>query len=585
MVLLVNDGLLPASDAPSSVAVVGPLADRVLPDWYSGTPVHTTSVAQAVAQRWPQAQVHVVDGADHVALRLPDGRYLGADDTSAVRPARGLGSAARLALTDWGWGLLTVEDLGAGLLWTTDARGRVLARAERPSGWVVHETFRMHRHDDGTASLRHVASGRWLRLDAADRLVAAAADVAEAARLDVVLLRSGTAAAAAAASGSDLVVCALGSDPHLLGRETEDRPALEVPPGQQSLWDAVHDAAPDAVLAFVSSYPYAFEPDARAVLWSSHSQPVGHGLIDVLAGDVEPSGRLPQTWWRRTADAGDLRDYDIIAGRCTYWYSAAAPLFPFGHGLTYSQIEYRSLDVAVDPDGGVTARVEVHNEGARRASEVVQVYTDAHEHRKPFPHRLGGFARLMLEPGETTTATVTVPPDRFEFWDTARGSFTTDPGRYRISAGPNAADAALRADIQLEGSPPVPHRLPIRASAYDRGDVRLVAETPERGTALAGPGWFELDDVEDLAGPLAVRVRRSAPGPARVELRLPDGTTASAEVPDDAATWVEVGLGHVGSAGRGGVRMTLTGSVAVAQLSRPDRRTSPPGTDEPGRTS
>src|SRR5690606_15686428 len=158
---------------------------------------------------------------------------------------------------------------------------------------------------------------------------------------------------------------------------------------------------------------------------------------------------------------------DIIGTRSTYWYSEAKPLFAFGHGLTYSTVGYRSLDVKVQPDGGVVARVGVSNDGDRSATEVVQVYTDAVDHRKPFPHRLGGFARVTLEPGESGQVAIAVPRDRFAIWDTARGELAIDPGRYRVGAGPNAADIVLEATFELDGEAPVPHRLPVAASSYD----------------------------------------------------------------------------------------------------------------------
>lgn len=338
-----------------------------------------------------------------------------------------------------------------------DGRGLVRAASEHPHGWVVQESFRADCGDDGAVALRHVASGRWLRFDAAGRLVAAADELHEASRFEVVVLRSGTAAAADAASAGDLVLCALGNDPHLLGRETEDRPALELPPSQRSLWDAVRTAVPDAVLTIVSSYPYAVTAEARAMLWTAHSQAVGSGVVDVISGDVDPSGRLPQTWWGSTADAGDLTDYDIVGSRSTFWYSDAEPLFALGHGLSYATIDYRDLRVAIDDDeAAVVATVTVSNDGERAATEVVQVYTDALEHRMPFPHRLGGYARVTLAPGEVRTVTIEVPRDRFSVWDGARGALTIDPGRYRVTAGPHARSTALVVEILLDGVPPVP---------------------------------------------------------------------------------------------------------------------------------
>lgn len=576
VVLLVNDGVLPLAAAPRSIAVVGPLADRVLPDWYSGEPRHATSVAQAAAQRWPDAELTVVDGADHVVLIAPDGRPLAAPAHCPVHAVTAPDAASTLAMTDWGWGLTTIADLGSGLLWSVDDRGVVSATADRPHGWVVQQAFRVRRHDDDTCTLLHVASGRWLRQDAADRLVAAAVTEDEATRLRVHVVQAGTAAVAAAAAGSELVICALGNDPHLLGRETEDRPALELPQSQQEIWQAARSERPDAVLALVSSYPYAIDLDARAALWSSHSQAVGHGLIDVLAGDVAPSGRLPQTWWRSSADAGELGDYDIIAGRSTYWYNEAEPLFAFGHGLTYASVEYRSLEVLAIEEAGVRVAVEVANIGDRPAVEVVQVYTDAVDHRLPFPHRLGGYARVLLELGGHVRVEITVPRERFAVWDTARGALTVTAGRYRLSAGPNAADTPLRAEVDLAGEQPLPHQLPLRASAFDDLEhVSLVAETPEHGTAVSGPGELSFDDVAGLDRQLVLRASRSGSGSAQIELsaRVLDDwvVIATATIPDHLAPgeWTAIAAMPTGAdlPARAPLRAVLSGPVRLAEIS------------------
>src|SRR5690606_24565491 len=146
-----------------------------------------------------------------------------------------------------------------------------------------------------------------------------------------------------------------GNDPHVHGRETADRPDLDLPAPQRALWDVARRACPHAVLTLVSSYPYAVAQEAAqaaAVVWSSHAgQELGHGLVDVLSGDREPTGRLPQTWWARGEDAGDILDYDVVTAGQTYRYNPAAPLFGLGHGLGYSTVEHESATLS-------TSRVE-----------------------------------------------------------------------------------------------------------------------------------------------------------------------------------------------------------------------------------
>lgn len=574
VVLLENDGVLPLREEPSSVAVVGPLADRVLPDWYAGTPTRTVSVVDAVRERWPDAEVRIADGADQVSLRAPDGRYLRTTTGGGLAAdATGLTQAGAYDVTDWGWGLLTLADADSTQLWTLGTQGEVRASAPRPHGWVVQESFRTTRHGDGSIDLRHVASGRWLRIDATGRLVTAA-DSEAATRFWPHVRRSGTVAVAEAAR-ADLVICALGNDPHLLGRETEDRPSIALPPSYRAIWEAAVASNPQSVLALVSSYPYGIDLAPAAALWSAHSQAQGAAIVDVIAGDVEPSGRLAQTWWRDDEQAGDLTDYDIITGRSTFWYSVEQPRYPFGHGLTYGDVRYTGLHLQRGPGGAVTAHVTVRNDGDRAATEVVQVYTDAVDHRMPFPHRLAGFARVPLAPGGSARVTIDVPRERFAVWDTARGALTVDPGRYRVSAGPDAVTAVQVVELDLAGEAPIPHRLPLRADAFDRGTVVLEAEHLTRGTAVGGDGArLELDAVDGLGGALTLRAMRTADGDARVVIEVSgDAGTHRDEavVPADAPleVWVDVPVsGSAPESGVAAVRLELAGPVRLAEIRR-----------------
>src|SRR5690606_27970512 len=121
---------------------------------------------------------------------------------------------------------------------------------------------------------------------------------------------SGLADAAAAARAADVVLVVAGNDPHVAGRETEDRPHLRLPVATTELWRTAREACGRAALVVTSSYPYVLGPetaDADAVVWSSHGgQELGHGLVDVLSGDVEPTGRLAQGWPATEEQPGDL---------------------------------------------------------------------------------------------------------------------------------------------------------------------------------------------------------------------------------------------------------------------------------------
>ncbi|MFI2489835.1 glycoside hydrolase family 3 C-terminal domain-containing protein [Promicromonospora kroppenstedtii] len=468
VVLLRNDGTLPLG-APGRVAVVGPLADRVLTDWYSGTPPYAVPLARAVAARYPDAVVDVADGADRVALRATSsGRYVSVDGAGEVTvSAADAGAAAHLDVTDWGDGVLTLRSVASGRL-LTGAGWILRADAERVGGWVVQESFRRHHHADGTWSLLHVASGRWLRVQlGSGLLVAEATRLADAERFVWRTVSSGQAEVARVAAAADVVLVAVGNDPHLGGRETEDRTSLALPEPMAELWRVAREACPAAVLVVTSSYPYVLGPGVLgageagaptgALVWAAHGgQEAGNGLVDVLSGDTEPYGRLAQTWPADEAQAGDLFDYDVARQGITYRHLATEPAFWFGHGLSYTEVRYEGLrlvrsDPGVDGAGAAGrpgAVVSVRNTGERPVDELVAVHGLSPDLPVPAARRqLLGYARVRLAPG--AAAEVPVPLDLGALAVRHDGAMVLQPGTYTVASGPSAGDLRVRAELTV----------------------------------------------------------------------------------------------------------------------------------------
>jgi beta-glucosidase len=611
VVVLANDGILPLA-AGTTVAVVGPHADVVLQDWYSGTPPYAVGIASAFVERLGAGAVRVAEGAHRIALRaLTTGAYVRQVDATTPLLADGTtaGEDAQFDVTDWGEGLVTLRAVRTGLLWS-GADGGIRADATRVGGWVTEESFRLHRHPDGTWSLQHVGSGKWVRVqqDAQGTLVAEALDAASAERFAVRLVRAGHVEVAAAAAAADVVVVALGNDPHLLGRETEDRPHLRLPEASVELWQAAREVNPRTVLAVVSSYPYvlgSIADDAAAVIWTSHGgQELGHGLVDVLVGDQEPNGRLAQTWVADDTHVGDLLDYDIIAAGSTYMYARHEPLYAFGHGLSYTSVDYTAIelsspeldvpaDAAYDGDRAlgpaVEALVHVTNTGPRAVGELVQLYVAADGHRLTVPgRRLVGHARVVLEPGASAVVSLPVHARDLAVWDVTRHRFVAEPGSYRVLAGRSSADLPLTAHLQVHGEP-VPPRAALggamRAVDFDDAhDIEIAERTSERGDAVqvaarASSGWVVLRDV-DARGAThgTVTVARTQEGPARlrVEVRDAHGTWSTAAIADPPAaggryTWTEMAVERGPAWSRlstevADVRLVLTGAVRVGEL-------------------
>lgn len=578
VVLLADEGgVLPLRE-PGTIAVVGPFADHVVHDWYSGTPPYVSTIAAAVRERHPDADVRVASGADRVALRsLTHDRYLevqtdGAVTATSVDPTD---ATTHLDVAEWGDGVVSLRSAATGKLLSGESWIQA-ATSTRIGGWVAQETYRIRSHTDGSVSIQHAGSGAWLRAQHGTHLLVADGSETTAERFARHVVTSGVAEVTAAAAGADVVLVTVGNDPHVAGRETADRPDLLLPPASREIWRAAVATRTPAVLTIVSSYPYAVgeEADAAAaVVWTSHAgQELGHGLVDVLSGDRSPSGRLAQTWWRSEADAGDLLDYDVVGAGQTYRYADAEPLWALGHGLTYSRVSYLDVTLAgedpgtvaapapstahvaatdasahgspVDSGDAVATVVTVRNDGDREVDELVALWVHAPELPVPAPRRrLAAWRRVTLEPGETREVALRVPLGVLAVWDVAAeaadgsaavttpGAYRVQPGTYRLAAGRSVADAAVSVDLEVTGSAPAVRRvetLPAHAF-HAHHDAVTSDRTRELGSSVevaasAERAWtvYRGLDLTGVGSVVLTATRRSLPswGPSTVALEV-----------------------------------------------------------------
>ncbi|MER7457792.1 glycoside hydrolase family 3 C-terminal domain-containing protein [Micromonospora sp. NPDC126480] len=455
VVLLRNDALLPL-DPRLRVAVLGPLADTVHTDWYSGTLPYAVTLGAALAGRLPAVTTH--PGVDRIALHA-DGRVVGCPDTADGGPLTLGGAAAWFDVFDWGRDTVALRAVGNGRHVGATDDGTLVNDRPGPGGWVVRETFRFHHRPDGTVLLHHLASGRYVTVDGDGRLRVDGDRNATAFTVELVV--DGPAEAAALAADADVAVVALGNHPMVNGRETEDRVDLALPRGQEELLRAVRAANPRTVLVVTSSYPYAVgwaHEHLPAVLWSAHGgQEHGAALADVLLGDTDPAGRLTQTWYADAADLPELLDYDIIGADATYLYHRGDPLYPFGHGLSYTRFKYADLRVSTDsaaPGEEVEVSVEVTNTGARSGVEVVQLYTRQRRSRVKQPlRRLRDFARVTLAAGQRRTVTLRLRVDDLAWWDETRNRPVVEDATHTLLVGRSARDIRLLGALRVQGGP------------------------------------------------------------------------------------------------------------------------------------
>ncbi len=267
-----------------------------------------------------------------------------------------------------------------------------------------------------------------------------------------------------AARAADVVVMALGLAPSIEGEERDvklegfrggDRTSLELPKVQDDLLKAVHAAGKPVVLVL-------FSGGGVAVNWADANVPAivqawypgeegGSGLADVLFGDYNPAGRLPVTFYKSVAQLPPFEDYRM-EGK-TYRYFKGEPLYPFGHGLSYTRFEYRDLKVKKSVKAGEPVRVsaEVRNAGTLAGDEVVQLYVTDAEASAPVPLRsLKGFERVSLRAGESRRVTFTLAPRDLALIDAA-GKRVVEPGEFGITVGGKQPGFKGSADARTTG--------------------------------------------------------------------------------------------------------------------------------------
>ncbi|WP_055533267.1 glycoside hydrolase family 3 C-terminal domain-containing protein [Streptomyces graminilatus] len=603
IVLLKNDdGTLPLSPG-TRVAVVGLLADECKRDWYSGTLIHRSTPLSGLYDRFGAEHVEFAEGVDRVRLRTSAGTFLhvppAEDAPDVARGAEGALDPALLAgrtdlpaltadadgtefaLVDWGEGILTLRAPDGRYLSVAED-GRVRASADQPGGWVVQETFRLEAHEshENRHLLRHIGTGRHVSV-AADGAKVADEKETSPEIFELIVTERGEESVKRAAARADVVVVVAGNDPHINGRETEDRTTLRLPAHQQRLLDTARAANPRTILALTSAYPYAVDvSDLPAALWTAHGgQAAGTALARVLAGDVSPAGRLPQTWYADDSDLPDLLDYDIIGSRQTYLYFEDAPLFPFGHGLSYASFAYEDLTAdAAEDDGTLRVSFTVTNTGDVTADEVAQLYTRAPQSSVPRPRReLAAHRRITLAPGESTTIAFELPLTCLEFWDVAIGGRRLAPGPYEILVGASSEDIRARATVQLTGSPALPRpvrQLGLTAADFDeQNGAEIVDRTKVSGDAVTPAGGEEAEllyrDCDFGAGVTDITVEVAGEGVVEIVIAGGDKATVLAAPPTAGPydyTTVGAALATDGVREVRDVRIRLRGPLRLAHV-------------------
>ncbi|MCE5177550.1 MAG: glycoside hydrolase family 3 C-terminal domain-containing protein [Porphyromonadaceae bacterium] len=275
----------------------------------------------------------------------------------------------------------------------------------------------------------------------------------------------------ASVKSADAILFIGGISPSLEGEEMPvlvsgfnkgDRTSIALPRVQTDAMKALQATGKPVIFVMLTG-------SALAIQWEDDNLPAiinawyggqdaGTALADVLFGDYNPSGRLPVTFYASDNDLPPYEDYSMKER--TYRYFTGKPLYPFGHGLSYTDFTYSDLHVPATAVAGdsVNVSVSVTNTGSRPGEEVVQLYVSLTNRQVPVPLRsLQGVQRIRLEPGESRKVDFTLAPEQFSAID-ALMQRCVEPGKVLVSVGGQQpsdeiiqAEKAVRKELVLTG--------------------------------------------------------------------------------------------------------------------------------------
>jgi beta-glucosidase len=269
-----------------------------------------------------------------------------------------------------------------------------------------------------------------------------------------------------------------------------DRVDMKLPGQQDELIRQVVAANPNTIVVLnVGSpveMPWVDDVPAILQLWYD-SQEQGNALADVLFGDVNPSGKLPTTFPVRLQDNPAYVNYPGENGRVRYgegifvgyrYYDKKEiePLFPFGHGLSYTTFEYSNLRLnkeSITPNEILEVKVDVTNSGKVPGKEIVQLYVRDVQSTFARPEKeLKAFDKVELQPGETRTVTFKLDREAFWYFDVVKNAWSTEMGEFEILIGASSRDIRLKDSVMLNPE--------ARASRLHTGlTVKTLLDDPE----------------------------------------------------------------------------------------------------------
>lgn len=487
MVLLKNDGILPITGKPTKIAVVGPLADssRVLLGNYNGTPSSSTTALAGIQKHFPNSQVLFEPGTPF----LRPNELVPTSALSTEAGATGL-TAEVFASNDFSGTPVETRTDPQVMLGAEPGSFSSISKPARPTRWtgwftpptsgkyilgvegvgnrlfmddkLLIDTSRNLQSAPNTAELSLEQGRKYaVKIESTPGFFASARFVWKPA------IQDARQRAVEAARQADIVVAVVGITSDLEGEEMRvdtpgfkggDRTSLDLPKEEQELLEAVKATGKPLIVVLMSGSALAVNwanENANAILQAWYpGEEGGTAVAETIAGENNPAGRLPVTFYKGAEQLPAFEDYSMA--HRTYRYFEGEPLYLFGYGLSYSSFSYSNLKLSKTKlTAGERLQIEaqVANTSKRDGDEVVQVYISFPKVPGAPRRALRGFTRIHLNAGESRSVQFALN-DRDLSYVNEAGTRLVGAGKYSITVAggqPGATAAAVTASFEIQG--------------------------------------------------------------------------------------------------------------------------------------
>ena len=496
MTLLKNEGnVLPLSKRIKRIAVIGPNAADSIMQWgnYNGFPSSTVTILDGLRAKLPQAEITYERGRDLVVpwVRTSLHEHYGADGKRGMkveffnnnawqgRPAATLVNAADAIGYNSSGGTALAQGVNPENT-STRISGRLTAPYSGEAVLTVRASDGYKLFVNGKEVLAKTGREASAPSEYALRtvkgkiydIVLEQAQTGRRVSIDFAVVRKEPADFSALVKrikNADAVIYVGGLSPKLEGEEMQvnaegfrggDRVSIDLPKIQRQMLADLRKTGKPVIFVLCTGSSLALEQDEKnydALLCAWYGgQAGGTAVADVLFGDYNPAGRLPVTFYKSLEQLdGNLKETDEarrgfenydMTGR-TYRYMTEAPLYPFGHGLSYSSFEYGDAVLHAPKIGtgeNLYVTVPVTNTSGIGGEEVVQVYVKRNDDPQAPVKSLRAFRRVYLEPGQTRQVELQIDPESFRFYEPGTDGLVAKAGEYTILYGGTSADSGLK---------------------------------------------------------------------------------------------------------------------------------------------